>query len=138
MYLGIGIDIVSIKRIKRIYDEYGEKFLLKIGLDKKNIKIDEVSGFFAAKEAGYKALKPVKEFFNPKEVEILKKRGGAPVIKYKGKLKKRWDLLGRPQILLSITHEKEFAISIVILQKNSNQLRFLKSRKKRSKFKCFT
>lgn len=135
MLIGIGIDLVSIKRIKNIYNEYGKKFLHKIGIEEKNLKIEEISGYFAAKEAAYKALKPVKEIFNPKEIDVLKKKGGAPVLFYKGKLKKRWDLLGRPQILLSITHEKEYAMAIVVLIKNSNQMGILKSRKKRSKFK---
>lgn len=120
MYSGIGIDIVSIERIRKIYSEFGEKFLLKIGIEEKNLKIEEIAGIFAAKEAGFKALRPIKEIFNPKEIEIIRRRGGAPVLFYKGKLKKRWDLLGRPQILISITHEKEYAISIVILQKNSS------------------
>lgn len=118
MYSGIGIDIVSINRIKKVYQQFGEKFLLKIGIEDKNLKIDEIAGLFAAKEAGFKALKPVKDFFNPKEVEVIKRRGGAPVLFYKGKLKKRWQLLGKPRVLVSITHEKDFAIALVLLQKN--------------------
>lgn len=118
MYSGIGIDIVSINRIRKIYEEFGEKFLLKIGVEDKNLKIDEIAGFFAAKEAGFKALRPVNIFFNPREVEIIKRRGGAPVLFYKGNLKKRWKLLGRPRIMVSISHEKDFAIALVLLQKN--------------------
>jgi holo-[acyl-carrier protein] synthase len=135
MFTSIGTDIVSIKRIKKIYEQYGKKFLERIGIKNDNLKIDEIAGFFAAKEAGYKALKPIKEIFNPKEVEVLKKKGGAPVLVFKGKLKKRWDLLGRPLILLSITHEKEYALAVVVLQKKSNQMGILKGRKKRGKFK---
>lgn len=138
MFLSSGIDVISIKRIEKIYNLYKEKFLKKIGIKNKKLRMDELAGFFAAKEAGYKALKPVKEFFNPKEIEIIKKKGGGPVLFYKGKLKKRWGLLGRPHISLSITHEKEFAFAIVILQKNSNQVRIKKSRKKRSKLKRLT
>lgn len=138
MYSSIGIDIVSIKRIKKIYEQFGEKFLKKIGINEKKLEIEEIAGYFVAKEAGFKALRPVKEFFNPKEIDIIKKRGGAPVLVYKGNLKKRWGLLGRPQILISITHEKDFAVAIVILEKKSNKMRFLKSRKKRSKLKCLS
>lgn len=138
MYLSIGIDVVSIKRIKNIYEQFCEKFLKKIGIKEKNLKIEEIAGYFAAKEAGFKALRPVKEFFNPKEIDIIKKRGGAPALVYKGNLKKRWGLLGRPHILFSITHEKDFAIAVVALEKKSNKMSFFKCRKKRSKLKGFS
>lgn len=138
MYLSIGIDVVSLIRIKKIYEQFGDKFLKKVGINEKNLKIEEIAGYFAAKEAGFKALRPVKEFFNPKEIEIIKKKGGAPLLIYRGKLKKRWGLVGRPQILISITHEKDFAIAIVALEKKSNKMRFLKCRKKRSKLKSFS
>lgn len=138
MYSSIGIDVVSIKRIKKIYEQFGDKFLKKIGIKEKNLKIEEIAGYFVAKEAGFKALRPIKEFFNPKEIDIIKKRGGAPALVYKGSLKKRWGLLGRPQILISITHEKDFAIAIVSLEKKSNKISFLKCRKKRGKLKSFS
>ncbi len=135
MYFGLGVDIVSIKRIKKIYENFGEKFLKKIGIFEKNLSFEEVAGIFAVKEAGFKALKPLNQSFNPKEIVVVKRRGGAPILYYRGKLKKRWGFLGKPHIFLSLTHEKDYAIAIVILEKGSNEVCGFKSRKKRSKFK---
>lgn len=117
MIIGIGVDLVEVGRVRKIYEKFGEKFLNKIGIKEKKMFPEEIAGIFALKEAGYKALRPIKEFFNPKEIEIVKRKGGANLILYKGKLKKRWEKLGKPKAFVSLSHERGLAIAFVLLYK---------------------
>ena len=120
MAVQTGIDIVKVSRVRDAVRKSGKRFLNRIFTPREiqicNQKASKYLSFaarFAAKEAFFKALqgKPSLEF---KEVEIKTDRTGQPSISLASKVKKRLKLSSK-KIALSLAHEKEFAIAIVII-----------------------
>jgi holo-[acyl-carrier protein] synthase len=105
----IGVDIVEVSRIARAVDRFGDRFLNKIFspeeityVERKKNKFQSLAGRFAAKEAFMKA---VGRGLSWNEIRILEEKG-KPFIMYKGT---RYDGI-------SISHEKAYAVSVVIIR----------------------
>lgn len=117
MIKGIGIDIVEIKRVRKLINQYGDKFLERTFTSKeiqycqsKPNPAQHYAGRFAVKEALIKALgKPL--VLREIEVENLVDKG--PTIKLNGPARK---MVGNKKILLSISHDHEYAVAQVILE----------------------
>lgn len=110
----IGIDVVSINRIKRMHEKFGikayEKFLnsSEIELIK---RVETAAGFWAAKEAASKAIGTgIGRVCGFHDIKISKTNKGAPKIKYKKKVRKKFNI---KESHLSITHDSGFAIAVV-------------------------
>ena len=111
----IGIDIVSIDRIKRMHERFGVKAYEKF-LNPKEIELvkraETAAGFWAAKEAASKAIGTgIGAVCSFHDIKISKNKTGAPQIKYKKKVRK---LFGIKKSNLSITHDSGFAIAVVV------------------------
>lgn len=113
MIKGIGIDIVEIKRVRKLIKQYSNRFLdrtftkneIQYCQNKPN-PAQHYAGRFAAKEALIKAYgKPLVL----KEIEIDK----GPRIRLAGSANKT---LKNHKIFLSISHDHEYAVAQVILQ----------------------
>lgn len=121
MIIGIGTDIVQISRIKRLYDEYGDRFINKFLSDSEigrlpNSNIDQyLAGRFAVKEALIKATGRRDLKFN--DIEIANNENGKPYIKSVDNIK-RYINPGIEDINVHITisHEKEYAVAFVIIE----------------------
>jgi holo-[acyl-carrier protein] synthase len=123
--LGIGTDIVSIKRIQAIWDRFGETFARKI-LTPAEIrlfmqakeKVPFLAKRFAAKEAVAKAFGTG---FRPNgllltEIGILNDEWGRPYLQFRGRTE---TLINSRAILathVSISDEAEFALAFVIFE----------------------
>lgn len=102
----IGVDIVSILRIKKIVEKWGTKFIERIYtnrekdfcLQRKNFS-ECFAGKFAAKEAVFKTLEDEK--IRLKDIEIIDGK-----VYIKGMFNQR--------IKISISHEKEFAVAVAV------------------------
>ncbi len=119
--LGIGVDIVSVERVKLLWVRYKKRFELKVFTPqeikyafKKKAPFQSLAGFFAAKEAYYKALGGYSGF-SFKEIEVLKKNG-VPVLHLKGNALAALNKKGAKETLLSISHEKDYAVAVVMLK----------------------
>ncbi len=121
--LGIGIDIIKIKRIKYIYKKNKNKFSKKI-LTKKEIseykkkkdKINYLAKKFTSKEAISKALGTgINKGINFKSFEIYHNKYGKPKIKLFNKALSIFKKKKATRINISITDEKKYAQSIVII-----------------------
>lgn len=121
MIYSTGIDIVDLKRIADVYDRYGMKFLKKILSEdeiilitaKKSGLIASLSGKFAAKEAVMKALVVFfEDGVSVKDIEVLNHQSGQPFIRLPQRLT---DKMGDKNILISISHEKRFAVASAII-----------------------
>ncbi|MCX7965419.1 MAG: holo-ACP synthase [Syntrophorhabdaceae bacterium] len=107
----VGIDIVDIKRIKKVMDKYRERFLNKVFSheEKRLYKTRKaghefIAGRFAAKEAFIKA-KGIKAPL--KEINIMQSMG-KPYIDFRGEIYRG----------ISISHERDYAVAIVVINKN--------------------
>ncbi len=124
--LGIGIDIVQNKRIKKLINN---KLFLKRTFSKKEIqfskrKFDMIGYYskrFAAKEAFVKSLGTgFRLNLNFKDVEILNDKFGKPYYSISSKINniinKRFKIK-KFNLFLSIADEKDYSIAFTILEK---------------------
>ena len=114
----IGTDIIEISRINKIIRDKGHHFLAHIFTNNEqsicNAKSSpsiHYSGKFAAKEAVKKALlsSNLKKNISLKTIEIQNELNGAPNVV----IKENKDLFN---IQVSISHTKDYAIAMAILQ----------------------
>lgn len=122
MILGVGIDIVEIRRIKSAM-EGNDRFLEKIFtaaeleyLKSRNLRAEYVAGRFAAKEAVAKALGTGFRGFDFKDIEIDRTTLGKPIVILKGKAKLIAKKEGQYNIHLSISHGEDSAVAYAILE----------------------
>jgi len=120
MARGIGIDAVSIERIREARRRLGEDFAKRIlappelALLAANATPDQfLAGRFAAKEAVMKVLgtgwaKGVR--FT--DIEVLRDSEGIPVVHLEGAADIRARALGIRRVLVSITHTRELAMAL--------------------------
>jgi len=112
--IGIGADIVEVKRFKEKPYDKNKKFYKKIFLDseieyclKFKSASEHFAGKFAVKEAVKKALDKNIDFSNIETYHIKSN----PKIRLKDENNNDYDFI------CSISHEKKYAIGFVILQK---------------------
>lgn len=104
----IGIDLVQVERIRRLYERYGERFLERIFTERelayamaRKRRFESLAGMFALKEAFMKAKGGRISFT---EIEILHGEG-RPYILFEGTVFER----------VSISHEGGIAAGVVCL-----------------------
>ncbi|MBU0533617.1 MAG: holo-ACP synthase [Candidatus Omnitrophica bacterium] len=122
MIIGVGTDIISVDRIKKIIETRGERFLNLIFTDneRKYCQSKEspwinYAGRFAAKESVFKVLKTGWGLgVRWKDVEILKNKSGEPYISLKGKTKLIAAKKRIKNIALSISHDRKYAMATAI------------------------
>jgi len=110
----LGIDLVKIERIDKVYDRFGTGFLKKLLTEPeiKNFKnTTSLAGIWAAKEAVAKALgtgiKPSAGLCF-KDIEIQKDQNGRPFALLS---KKSADFFGVTRVEVSISHDSEYAVA---------------------------
>lgn len=125
MILGIGVDIVEIRRIKEAI-ERNDNFINKLFnkeeieyLKSRGFRPEFVAGRFAAKEAVSKALGTGFRGFGFKDIVIDRTCLGKPIVELKGKAKLIAKKLGAGgyKIDISISHGEDSAIAYVIIEK---------------------
>jgi len=116
----IGIDVVSISRIKRFHERFGDKALNKF-LSPKEIALvkndTSLAGFYAAKEAIAKALglgiSRECGFF---DIQLYKDPLNAPYFTLSAHLIETFCITDTS---LSITHDGDFAIAVAVIEGKS-------------------
>ena len=121
MIKGIGTDIVEVWRIKRLMknDHAVERILTegeKKMFDSRPKPHEFLSGRFAAKEAVAKAFGVGISKCPLDEVEILSDELGAPYVNLYGSAKKLREKNKVEKIYISISHEKEYAVAMAVLE----------------------
>ena len=116
----IGTDIVSIKRVERSLEKFGDRFKQKY-LTESEIaatkRIESLAGLWAAKEAISKALGcGIGRELSFLDIEILKERSGAPYFRLSPEAQSRHRI---KESSLSISHDGGFAIATVIIATES-------------------
>ena len=113
-----GVDIIEIPRIKRVFEQYGDRFLRRIYTTREILycrgRAPQLASRFAAKEATMKALGTGVRGISWRDIEVVRGRGQAPRIELHGTAQARADRLGLTDIALSLSHSREFAVASVV------------------------
>ena len=121
---GIGTDIVEIGRIKKAAQN---RRFLEVCFTPAEIEFCEgkgafahrsFAGYFAAKEAVAKALGVGFRGFKPKVIEFFNDDLGKPYARYSKKVKEAAKLPenGAIKVFISISHEKDYAIAMAVIE----------------------
>lgn len=121
MIRGVGIDVVEIKRVRRLLARHGEAFLDRIlapGEDRTRAIGAEgpahVAGVFAAKEAVMKALGTGMAGAAFREIAVVRASSGQPGVALFGRALDAARRLGAARWHLSITHARSVAAAVAI------------------------
>ena len=120
---GIGVDIASIERMKLAINRSGEKFLNLVYSKKEQDyceqaekKYERYSACWAAKEAAVKALGTgFRYFISFKDIELISGDGSRPTLHLSGKFLEIMKEKKVNHSQVSISHEGESAVAVVML-----------------------
>lgn len=129
MIFGAGVDIVEVFRMRDAITKWGDNFLSKIFTPReikysvsRRFSYQHFAARFAAKEAVVKAFgEPRKSPIKWTDIEVLNDKEGKPVIEFHDdalKLKKNKKV---DDIIVSMSHSKNYAIANVILLRNNGR-----------------
>jgi holo-[acyl-carrier protein] synthase len=125
MICGIGIDLVENDRLDRIIKKWGAKFLRRvfsageIEYCEKHMQASVNYGArFAAKESFLKALGiGIGMGVKLKEIEVVHDDNGKPDLVLRGEAKAQIERRNIEKIHVSLTHTRNYASAIVLLEK---------------------
>lgn len=114
MVVGVGIDIIKIKKMQEAIEKWGESFLERVfnpeeltNILRNKMYYQRLAARFAAKEAVIKAL--AKEYpLALRDIVILNRENGAPYCTFKKNI--------NSEIFLSISHVEDYAVASAIAQ----------------------
>ncbi|OGQ06154.1 MAG: holo-[acyl-carrier-protein] synthase [Deltaproteobacteria bacterium RIFCSPLOWO2_01_44_7] len=123
MILGIGVDLVDVRRMEAIIFRWQQRFLRRLFTEKEihycNKKKNPAQRFatrYAAKEAFIKALYPKgQEGISMRDIEIAEKEN-RPFVNLYGKIKDHANDMGVKKIHLMLSHDGDYGIANVILE----------------------
>ena len=122
--IGSGVDLCEVPRIEQAIARYGERFVARIFTPREiayaNRKANRAERFaarFAAKEAGMKAIGTGwRHGITWQDFEVTNLPSGRPTLQFHGRAAEVAEKLGVRNIALSLTHTREQAMAIVILE----------------------
>jgi holo-[acyl-carrier protein] synthase len=112
-----GLDIIEIARVKRALDRWGARFLERVytqaEIELCQNRAPELACRFAAKEAVVKAFRD-KSGISWRDIEILPDQSGAPIVYLHGKAKTKAEQFGIEELIVTLSHSKEYALASVV------------------------
>ena len=132
MIIGLGNDLIDIRRIERTLDKFGDKFVLRVFTDVERAKSDRRANRaasyakrFAAKEACAKALGTgLRSGVFWRDMGVVNLPSGQPTLELTGGAARRLALMTpkgmRTNISLSLTDDYPLAQAIVIIMAVAN------------------
>jgi holo-[acyl-carrier protein] synthase len=120
---GVGVDLVSISRMRTTIERWQDRFVDRVFTDDEiaycRSRRDPAPHFaarFAAKEAGFKALGTGLQMgVRWRELEVRRERREAPMLVLSGRAREIGLGRGGSRMLLSLTHEGDYALAQAIL-----------------------
>jgi holo-[acyl-carrier protein] synthase len=124
MVVGVGTDLMEIARIQQSVARFGDRFLARVFTageiaycQRKKNAAESLAARFAAKEAGAKALGTgISHGVSWLELEVTREPSGKPLLQLSGRAADRARALGVTRISLSITHSRDTALAVVIME----------------------
>ena len=124
MIVGMGTDLCEIRRVERSIERFGDRFLERIFtageiaycMSKKGFA-ESFAARFAAKEAGAKALGTgISYGVSWQELEVRRALSGRPSLHLSGRAAELAEKAGVGAISLSLTHTREMALAVVVME----------------------
>ena len=122
MIAGTGIDMVQVKRMnkwlenQKLLEKYFHSDELSCVLKEKKNAAQSLAARFAAKEAFGKALGTGLRNISLKDIAVFSDENGKPDIVLFETAKKAFEKSGAHKIYVSLSHEREYAIAMVVLE----------------------
>jgi holo-[acyl-carrier protein] synthase len=124
MVLGTGTDLIEIERIAHSVTRFGERFLRRVYTPReiaycrsKRNSAESFAARFAAKEAAAKALGTgISHGVSWLELEVVRLPSGKPTLELTGRALERARRLGVSRSSLSLTHSKDLALAVVVME----------------------
>ena len=124
MVIGVGTDLIEIVRIAHSIDRFGDRFLRRVFTpreiaycQRKKYAAESFAARFAAKEAAAKALGTgISQGVSWLELEVVRQPSGRPTLHLTGRAAQRALHLGVANISLSLTHSKDIALAVVVME----------------------
>ena len=125
MIKGVGTDLVEKKRVNKLFQKYGDRFVNRIltKLEKEefekrkdNLKrVSFLSNNFACKEAVVKVLDTGASLFvSLRNIEVLRQKNGSPYLNLYSKANERALEIGCKNFKLSISDTDKYSLALVI------------------------
>ncbi|HOX31522.1 MAG TPA: holo-ACP synthase [Spirochaetales bacterium] len=122
MILGLGIDIVHVRRIHHWMETEGlvERFFhpeeAASSKDRGHAEALSLAARFAAKEAFGKALGTGLAGMRLRDIQVINNHNGRPDMILHGTALERFRALGAARVLVSLTHESDNAVAVVVIE----------------------
>lgn len=124
MILGTGVDLAEVHRIEKSIERFGERFVGRVFtpfeiayVERKANKFERYAARFAAKEAGMKAIGTGwSHGVRWRDIEVRNLPSGRPTLVWHGAAGEIAARLGVKSTHLSLTHTREMAMAMVILE----------------------
>ena len=122
MILGLGIDIVHVRRIHHWMKTEGlvERFFhpeeAASSKDRGHAEALSLAARFAAKEAFGKALGTGLAGIRLRDIQVINNHNGRPDMILHGTALERFRALGAARVLVSLTHESDNAVAVVVIE----------------------
>jgi holo-[acyl-carrier protein] synthase len=126
MIVGLGIDAVEIERVERMFADKGQRMLDRLFtadelsyIAAKHAPAQHLAVRLAAKEAAYKALagNDLARGIGWRDVEVVSRPDGAPVLRLHGRAEQRFRELGASSAHVSLTHSLTTAVAVVVVER---------------------
>jgi len=127
MILGIGIDIIEVKRVEKLLEKRGESFLNRVFLPEeieycreKSYPAQHYAARLAVKEAVMKAFgEGWTEKIGWKDIRVTRTQKGQPGVELLDKGKKLQEEKGVNSILISLSHADNYSVAQAIIIRNN-------------------
>ena len=122
MIAGTGVDIIEVGRVKHALDTWGKRFLKRVFTDReldyastKKFSHENLAARFACKESVLKAFGDTRIGARLKNIEVLNDAKGKPEVVLHGEAKEFAEKKNIDNILVSMSHTGNYAVSHAIL-----------------------
>jgi len=119
--LGIGTDLTAIGRFERLPDRFFDRVYTATERAycevRSSRRLERYASRWAAKEAVAKALgTAISAGIRFHDIEILPAPSGAPACHFHGAAQERFEAMGARKIHISLSHEREMALAMAVLE----------------------
>jgi holo-[acyl-carrier protein] synthase len=125
--VGVGIDLVEVERVRELLARRGARAVARLFTPREAAYAAEcddpaprLAARIAAKEAAYKAFSgdALARGIGWREMEVVAAVGAPPTLALHGGAAERAAALGVSRVWLSMSHEREHATAIVVLERD--------------------